>query len=126
MEVFELAIPVANEKFNDTKHMTQEGIWKYMAGVVWNMINSREIDYNVTEETAAVYTESDVDEVRVDAYWEGRRVGRDEVSQDLFGKGVLPHQDFLQAHVFKMTSPFINQFKEGGSPPWRETEHLFA
>lgn len=55
--VFELAIPTSNEKYNSTPGMPKASVWKYMSGVVWNMVNEREIDYSVTRETAAVYTE---------------------------------------------------------------------
>lgn len=54
--IFDLAVPSANAKFNRERYMKREDVFSYMAGIVWGMVNQREIDYTVTEETAAVHT----------------------------------------------------------------------
>lgn len=50
--------------------------FQYLAGIVWNMVNEREIDYSVTEETAATYTRGEVEgEIVPDAYEKGHAEG---------------------------------------------------
>jgi hypothetical protein len=85
--VYDLAIPVA---MTNTK-VKREDKFSYMCGIVWNMINQREIDYSVTEETAAVYTELEVDDVRVDAYEQGRWAGGRDVWTTVTSRDLLRH-----------------------------------
>lgn len=70
-DVYELAIPAAMSRTN----VTLDAKFTYMAGIVWNMVNEREIDYTVTAETAAVLTEWEAAEAEMDAYSKGQEVG---------------------------------------------------
>lgn len=118
--VFGLAIPTAHAKYNETRHMALESIWKYMAGVVWNMINQREIDYSVTEETAAVYTESEMHAIRVDAYETGSQKSWSALYNRMWDQGRMPNQDFLAAHIDGSSNGWIDEFR-GGKPKWQES-----
>lgn len=60
-DVFDLIIPVAQAKFNRRDGLKEESVFRYMAGVLSNMLEQREIDLSVTEESAAVYTQQDLD-----------------------------------------------------------------
>lgn len=94
MRLIEMAIP---------KAMTKPGVrgefgaFTYMAGIVWNMFESREIDTTVTADTAAVYTEAEVEEERVEAYqtgyWKGVKQGR------LAMASIFESRDLLAHHV---------------------------
>lgn len=66
--VVDMAIPKAMKK---PGLRGDDAVFQYLSGIVWNMVNERAIDYSVTQETAAVYTESEMDEIRCDAYMEG-------------------------------------------------------
>jgi hypothetical protein len=66
--VVDMAIPKAMKK---PGLRGDDAVFQYLAGIVWNMVNERAIDYSVTQDTAAVYTESEMDEIRCDAYMEG-------------------------------------------------------
>lgn len=109
--VFELAVPVANRKYNETRHMQPDGVFGYMAGVVWNMINQREIDYTVTQDTAAVYTWQEADEFGFDQYQAGLRTGRSVTSRAadavdyvarLIDQGLAAHADYEDEWVRTM------------------------
>lgn len=71
MTVFDLAIGKAMA----AEHVKASAKFTYMAGVVWNIVNEREVDYTVTAETAAVCTEGEVSDRVVDAYEQGWKVG---------------------------------------------------
>jgi hypothetical protein len=92
-DVFDLAIPSANAKYNRERHMKPDAIFTYMAGIVWNMFNERAIDYTVTAETAAVYTEYEADNKAVDAYQFGLRRGAEDEQIH------FQIHDFLQHHI---------------------------
>lgn len=77
---FELAIPVAMKK----ESLRGEcGEFQYMAGIIQNMLNSREIDMTVTKETCAVYTEKEAQEIHDQGYCSGRRTG-DRLARESF------------------------------------------
>lgn len=117
--VIEMAIPKAMAK---PGLRGDAAVFQYLAGIVWNMVNAHDIDYSVTDETAAVYTESEMHDIRVDAY----ETGRQAMWRALHSKGRTLTQDFVQAHIDGTTSNFIDQFKEGGNPPWRESMPMSA
>lgn len=76
--VFELIIPMAHEKYNRFDGLKAESLFKYMAGILMNMLDSRDIDLSLTDETAAVYTASEADDLatngRIDGYEHGRKM----------------------------------------------------
>lgn len=113
----EMAIPKAMKK---PSVRGEFGVFQYMAGIVWNLFESREIDRSVTDETAAVYTESEMHDIRVDAYEAGDQRGWSNAHQLMQSMGRLPSQDFVGAHIDKRTSIYIDNYREGGTPPWRE------
>lgn len=91
--VYDLAIPPAMLK----PGLARDARFSYMAGIVWNMVNSREIDYSVTDETAAVMTQNEVDGERVEAYQRGFDIGW---GRGHFRAGVEHlSQDYLQHHI---------------------------
>ena len=97
--ILEMAIP---------KAMTTPGLrgpdpeFAYMAGIVWNIIKEDEVDFSVTEETAAVYTEIEADDIRVDGYEHGLKAGKSRGVNDAFA--YFEALDFLQHHIDGTTS----------------------
>lgn len=73
INLLELAIPTAMAK----THVSRDDKFSYVAGIVWNMVNQREIDYSVTDETAATYTAREAEECAERAWLHGRRTGVD-------------------------------------------------
>lgn len=72
IRVLEMAIPKAMNKpglRGDAAEFT------YMAGIVWGMVNEREIDYSLTADTCAVFTEQEANDREVNAYEKGWRTG---------------------------------------------------
>lgn len=114
----EMAIPKA---MNKPSVRGDFGVFQYMAGIVWNLFESRDIDRSVTSETAAVYTESEMDNIRSDAYVAGDQRGWSSIYDLMRNGGWLPSQDFVSAHIDKTTSGYIDEYREGGTPPWRES-----
>lgn len=123
VDVFDLAIPTAQAKFNRDQYMGVDGIWKYMAGVVWNMVNAREIDHSVTDESAAVYTASEADQFASMEYDTGCKRGAKDQLVRLSLRGHLPAQDFVSLHVDHLTNDYADQYREGGTAPWQESMH---
>src|SRR5690606_39365431 len=87
----------------------------------WNLFESRDIDMTVTDETAAVYTEFEKDELVVDAYETGDQRGWSRLYDAMHNVGLLPGQDFVQMHIDNMTSGYVEQYTGGGTPPWQES-----
>jgi hypothetical protein len=114
VSIFELAIPPAHRKYNQTPHMKQDAIFGYTAGVVWNMVNAREIDHSVTSETASVYTASEYEAYGEEQWWAGR--GREGRAARRTGHHWA--QDIVQAHIDGTTTPLIDQFRSGAEAPW--------
>ena len=76
----------------------EHSVFQYLAGIVWNMVNQREIDYSVTDETAAVYTAHEVEgDLIPDAYHEGYKRGLED-GRYLEATASLA-RDFLQHHI---------------------------
>lgn len=72
MRAFEVAIAASMS----AKHVRGEyGNFSYMAGVLTRMLDRQEIDLSVQSDTAAVYTESEMDALTVDAYQHGEKRG---------------------------------------------------
>ncbi len=92
--VIEMAIPKAMAK---PGLRGDHAVFQYLAGIVWSMVNAREIDYSVTDDTVAVMTASEVDDVKTTAYQHGYWVGRGDGSDraDTF----YLSWDFLQHHI---------------------------
>lgn len=72
IDLLEYAIEVAM-----TKKGLQSDEYRYMAGVIWRTLDEQETPYNLTAENAAVYTQMEADEKRIEAYEQGWRVGFD-------------------------------------------------
>lgn len=92
--VISMAIPKAMKKQG---LRGDDAVFQYLAGIVWNMINEREIDYSATEETAAVYTESEASDREADAGEKGYYAGIVRGNSD----AELRHRafDFIQHHI---------------------------
>lgn len=84
-KVYELAIGAAMEKCNRDRYFKPDQVFPYMAGIVWNMVNDREIDYTVREETAAVYSSSQAEEYAAQQYQQGLLKGRAQGLSDGLG-----------------------------------------
>ena len=103
--IVEMAIP---------KAMKAKGLrgdepeFAYMAGIVWNIIKADEIDYSVTSETAAVYTEAEMDGIRVDSYEEGEKRGRGRGVDEAFS--FFERSNFLTHHIDGTTSNLVERF----------------
>lgn len=119
VRAIELAIPKA---MSMTRLRGEFGVFQYMAGIVWRMFDEREIDTTVSEDSAAVYTEFEKDELLADAFEAGERRGWSKLYSSLRVSGRLPRQDLVQAQIDNLTSDHIKDFEEGGTPPWRVTE----
>lgn len=94
--LFDLAIPATMTK----RHIANDAKFAYLAGIVWNMFNEREIDSTVTTETAAVYTANEGDELRVDGWQAGYESGRATGWQSAMDS--VAEVDFLQHHIDQM------------------------
>lgn len=106
--VYDLAVPSAMARDS----VSFEDKFTYMAGIVWNMVNQREIDYSVTEDSAAVYTEREMDEIRADAYEQGVRkgmkFGRDRAEITQLSRDFLQHH-IDQTEMVEEYDPFIEE-----------------
>lgn len=94
MEAFEVAIGTAMV----AKHLKGEtAVFSYMAGVLHRMLNDQEIDLTVKLESAATYTESEMDDIRVTSYQEGlyRGIAKGEAKAETERLSV----DFLRHHI---------------------------
>lgn len=126
-DVFDIAIPIAMKA-----KLYKSTEFKYFAGVVWNIIDQEGIDRSVTVETAAVYTQNELEEQLVDARVEGRDYGDEQgwirgthhVRVIADQEGRASYQDFLQNHIDGTTTFYIDHYRE--APPWRETEQISA
>ncbi|MCS4277383.1 hypothetical protein M2390_002589 [Mycetocola sp. BIGb0189] len=70
IKAYELAIPAAM-----VKKLASGSEFKYMCGIVWNMIEQRSIDYSVTVDTAAIYTAAESDQFAQHEWERGRDQG---------------------------------------------------
>lgn len=69
-ELIEYAVEIAmNKRGLDGER------YSYMAGVIWRTLDGQDTPYDLTEETATVYTESEAGEQRIEAYEDGWRMG---------------------------------------------------
>lgn len=82
--IFPIVVPNAMSKQN----IPSSGTFRYMSGIIWNMVNEREIDYSVTEETCAVYTNADMSEETFRAFYKGRDSGATEAINVLSAHGM--------------------------------------
>jgi len=114
----EMAIPKAMMK---TGIRGEFGVFQYMAGIVWSMFESREIDTTVTDETAAVYTEREAGDIHIDGYSAGVANGISRERGAQLALGMAKSQDFVQMHIDGRTSRIRELYMEGGTPPWQGT-----
>lgn len=68
IRAFELAVPAAMSR----PTLGASAVFTYMAGIVWKMVDEREIDYSVTDETCAVYTQMEYEDYGIQSYEIGR------------------------------------------------------
>lgn len=92
----QMAIPKAMKK---PGIRGEYGVFQYMAGIVWGMFDSREIDMTVTSETVAVYTENEGQDLSADAFSAGHRAGYRRGYDDAEVRAIS--RDFLQHHIDK-------------------------
>lgn len=108
-DVFDLVIPVAQEKYNRTPSLAEETVFRYMAGVLHNMLEQREIDLTVTDETAAVYTEKDMNDISQDEWCRGMENGMKRARQ--LAEAIDP----LRNHI-DQSEPEMRTFNGVSSP----------
>lgn len=108
---FRMGVPIRMVELAVRKSMALQfpkglfGRYRYMCGVVWNQIDSEGIDYSVTEESAAVFTQAEADEYRrlgqTYAYHEGLEIARKQ------------HQraDLLMHHIDGTTSMVVERMR---------------
>lgn len=109
--IVEMAIPKAMK----AKSLRGEcAEFAYMAGIVWNIIKADEIDYSVTSETAAVYTENEMGDERVEAYEMGQTSGRTIGINEAFS--FFERSDFLAHHIDGSTSNLVDRFTYRAAP----------
>lgn len=111
--VYELAIPTAMTK----RSIADEARFKYFAGIVWNMVNQREIDYSVTEDSAAVYTAAEAEEY-ASIQWSqgfaaGRRRGLAEAAEVAIQRDSLAHH-IDNSFPFGEVNPFTKEWEFKG------------
>lgn len=87
LSVFDLAIPTAMTK----RTVKDPDRFSYMAGIVWNMVNAREIDYSVRDDTAAVYTQTEADGISQDAWTKGVASGQRRAEIEHLAVDVVQH-----------------------------------
>lgn len=104
VSVFDLAVPTANGKFNRERTMRPDAVFAYMAGVVWNMVNEREIDYSVPDASAAVYTANEAEVYAQDSWRTGRRSGETVGRENAQDEAAV--RDLLQQHIDQMEPAF--------------------
>lgn len=111
--IFSLVIPAAMSR----RTVLTDGKFTYMAGIINNMLNAREIDLSVTSQTAAVYTDAEMDEIRFDSFRHGRESG--ERTGMAYQIAIHAQRDYLQHHIdrtFMLTAEGFdgNQYLTGG------------
>lgn len=77
VEVFDVIIPVAIDKFNRDRSFAAESVFRYMAGVLTRMLDQREIDLSLTEDTALALTLPEANKRAFAKLWEGFRQGKE-------------------------------------------------
>jgi hypothetical protein len=105
IRVIEMAVPKAMSK-NGLRGEDAE--FSYMCGIVWKMIDDLQIDYSVTEDTAAVYTENEASERAIDGYEHGRESGRNQGHREI--EQWIEDTDFLMHHIDGTSSALIDRF----------------
>lgn len=91
--VFGLIIPVAHEKYNRFDGLKADLLFRYMAGILTNMLDSREVDLSLTEATAAVLTSGEAEEL-AEKEWSA---GADEGTRNALRRAVV--NDVLRNHI---------------------------
>lgn len=99
--------------------MTKRGLvgefaeFAYMAGVIWGRINEHEIDYTLTTDTAAVWTDIElqnrVAEARQSGYSDGLSAGVDGASQS--EEDWRRSNDFVALHIDADTSHVMERMR---------------
>lgn len=92
--VFEMAIAKAMSKQGIRGEF---GVFQYMAGIIARMIDDREIDYTVTDETAAVFTQGEVENLEIDSWLKGKDYGYNRGVSDVEISHLV--RDFVQHHI---------------------------
>lgn len=96
--VIDLAVKAAMAKEMPRTMRSDFPRWAYFCGVVWRQIEQLQVDHSLNTADPAVATESEVDEVRVDSYWAGRKAGSEIGYEEGFADGQLfrdANQDLL-------------------------------
>lgn len=96
MRMLELAIPKAMAL---TFPKGEHGRFRYLCGVIWNQIDSEDIDYSLTTDTVAVFTEAERD-AAADESW-GWATDRAEFNFEA--------RDFVRHHIDGTTSDTIDR-----------------
>lgn len=113
VSVFALAIPTAMTRTT----VKRPDKFSYMAGIVWNMVNQREIDYSVTDETAAVFTSTEAEKY-VEQEWQqgfaaGKRRGLKEAAEEAAMGDLLAHH-IDNTFPYGEVNPFTKEWEFKG------------
>lgn len=113
ISAYELAIPVAMLRHA----VKQPDKFSYFAGVIWNMVNAREIDYSVTSDTAAVYTAAEAESYSDDSWHHGFDAGKRRGLAEARENEIM--NDLLSQHIdnsspFGEVNPFTNNWEFKG------------
>lgn len=109
-KVFDVAVPAAQGKYLRDRYMDADKVFSYAAGVVWTMVNEREIDYSVTDNTAAVLTRDEVVDEKWESYQHGEHVGYERGYADA---ETWERARDLLAHHIDRTYPVIETNEDG-------------
>lgn len=107
-----MGVPLRLLELAIKKAMTKDRLYgdypefSYMAGIVHRKLDESEIDYTVTEETAAVYTEWEKDRLVQEAYEIGRESGK--VAGQRMAVDYFQSADLISAHIDGRHTPHMD------------------
>jgi len=112
--VIELAIPKAMAK---PGLRGDDAVFNYLAGIVWNMVNARDVDYSVTDESAAVLTRQEAED-RAEESWSrgfdaGKKRGLTEARENDIMNDLLAHH-IDNSYPFGEVQPFTGTWEYKG------------
>lgn len=117
-----MGVPMRLLEMAMKKAMTKDRLFgdypefSYMAGIVTRKLEESEIDYTVTEETAAVYTECELDARIVDAYEIGHKSGFEKGKARGIDMGLafVENTDLVAAHIDGRETSYHRMIRERG------------
>lgn len=116
-----MGVPMRLLEIAMKKAMTKDRLFgdypefSYMAGIVSRKLEESDIDYTVTDQTAAVYTENEKDELIFEAYEKGFDMGKDRGWHDGINdySRVADSMDLVAAHIDGRSTPHYQYMSDG-------------